>query len=237
MAEIPPRPSSATANEYLIQIYLLLRERRPIVGARIAERIGVSAAAVSQGLKRLEQHKLVVLDPDDGVRLSQLGTEQAEHTIRRHYLLERLLVDELGFDWVDVDEEADNLEHSLSPRLEEHLYERLGRPTTCPHGNPFPGSADERRLLDAPRLSEVGPGDRTVIIRITEEAEENDELMRRLDQDRLVPGTKIIVSSISEVEIIFRKDGSDREIALPISYARNVRIETEGTESMRVAAS
>ena len=74
--------SSATANEYLIQIYLMLRERRPVVGARIAERIGVSAAAVSQALKRLEQRKLLVLDPDDGVRLTPRGTRQAERTIR-----------------------------------------------------------------------------------------------------------------------------------------------------------
>ena len=227
MATQARRPSSATANEYLIQTYLLLRERRPVVGARIAERIGVSAAAVSQGLKRLEQHKLVVLDPDDGVRLTQRGTEQAEHTIRRHYLLERLLVDELGFDWVDVDEEADKLEHSLSPRLEEHLYERLGRPTTCPHGNPFPGSPDERRLLDARRLTVVRAGEQTAILRITEEAEENEELMRRLDHDHLVPGTRITVLSVSDVEVVFRKEEAEAEIALPSAYARYVRVETE----------
>ena len=204
----------------------MLRERRPVVGARIAERIGVSAAAVSQGLKRLEQRKLVVQDPDDGVRLTQRGTVQAEHTIRRHYLLERLLVDVLDFDWVDVDEEADKLEHSLSLRLEEHLFERLGRPTTCPHGNPFPGSPDERRLLDAPRLTGVHAGERTEILRITEEAEENEELMRRLDQDHLVPGTRITVSSITDAEVVFRKDGSRQEITLPSGYARYVRVDT-----------
>ena len=75
--------SSATANEYLSQIYLLLRERRRIVGARIAERMGVSAAAVSQGLKRLEQNGLVILDPDDGVILTTGGKEQAEAAGRR----------------------------------------------------------------------------------------------------------------------------------------------------------
>ncbi|MCY4376911.1 MAG: metal-dependent transcriptional regulator [Spirochaetaceae bacterium] len=220
------RSSSATANEYLIQTYLMLRERRPVVGARIAERIGVSAAAVSQALKRLEQRKLLVLDPDDGVQLTRRGARQAERTIRRHYLLERLLVDELGFDWVDVDEEADKLEHSLSPRLEEHLFERLGRPTTCPHGNPFPGSPDERRLLDAPRLTTVHAGERTSILRITEEAEENEELMRRLDQDQLVPGTPITVSSISEAEVVFRKDATGQEVALPTGYARYVRVDS-----------
>ena len=220
------RESSATANEYLTQIYLLLREGRRIVGARIAERMGVSAAAVSQGLKRLEQNELVILDPDDGVVLTPGGKEQAERTIRRHYLLERLLVDELGFDWVDVDEEADKLEHSLSPRLEEHLFERLGCPTTCPHGNPFPGSANERRLLDAPRLSGVRAGENAIIVRITEEAEENDELMRRLDQDRLVPGTKISVKKVSDVEIIFNRADSGLEISLPIAYARYIRIDS-----------
>lgn len=226
MAQRVHRPSSATANEYLIQIYLLVRERRPVVGARIAERVGVSAAAVSQALKRLEQHQLVVLDPEDGVRLTQRGTVQAEHTVRRHYLLERLLVDVLGYDWVDVDEEADKLEHSLSPRLEEHLYERLGRPTTCPHGNPFPGSPDERRLLDAPRLTGARAGERTEILRITEEAEENADLMRRLDQHRLKPGTRITVSSVSDAEVVFRKEGAGNEITLPAGYARYVRVET-----------
>jgi DtxR family Mn-dependent transcriptional regulator len=226
MADQARRPSSATENEYLIQLYLMLRERRPVVGARIAERIGVSAAAVSQGLKRLEQRKLVVQDPDDGVRLTQRGTVQAEHTIRRHYLLERLLVDVLGFDWVDVDEEADKLEHSLSLRLEEHLFERLGRPTTCPHGNPFPGSPDERRLLDAPRLTGAHAGERTEILRITEEAEENEELMRRLDQDHLVPGTRITVSSVSDAEVVFRKDSTGQEVTLPSGYARYVRVDT-----------
>lgn len=226
MADQARRPSSATENEYLIQLYLMLRERRPVVGARIAERIGVSAAAVSQAMKRLEQRKLVVQDPDDGVRLTQRGMVQAEQTIRRHYLLERLLVDVLGFDWVDVDEEADQLEHSLSPRLEEHLFEQLGRPTTCPHGNPFPGSPDERRLLDAPRLTGAHAGERTEILRITEEAEENEELMRRLDQDHLVPGTRITVSSISDAEVVFRKDATGQEITLPTGYARYVRVDT-----------
>ena len=159
-----------------------------MIGARIAERMGVSPPAVTQAMKRLAQHGLAVLDPDDGLRLSLRGRKQAERTIRRHYLLERLLVDELGFDWVDVDEEADRLEHSLSSRLEAHLFERLGRPTTCPHGNPFPGSRDERRLLDARRLTEVEAGEETRILRITEEAEENSDLMHLLYESRLLPG-------------------------------------------------
>ena len=71
----------------------------------------------------------------------------------------------------------------------------------------------------------VSAGEKTSILRITEEAEENEELMRRLDQDKLVPGTRITVSSVSEAEVVFRKDSTGQEIALPTGYARYVRVE------------
>lgn len=207
---------------------MLLREGRPVIGARIAERVGVSPPAVTQAMRRLEQHGLAVLDPDDGLRLTPRGRDQAERTIRRHYLLERLLVDELGFDWVDVDEEADRLEHSLSPRLEEHLFERLGRPTTCPHGNPFPGSRDERRLLDARRLSEVEEGAVTTILRITEEAEENSDLMRLLHTNRLLPGTSVKLTQVTDEELVLERSGTAAGagmVTISQDLARFVRVD------------
>ena len=228
IAEVTQPSSSATENEYLIQLYMLLREGRPVIGARIAERMGVSPPAVTQAMKRLAQHGLAVLDPDDGLRLTPRGRDQAEHIIRRHYLLERLLVDELGFDWVNVDEEADRLEHSLSPRLEAHLFERLGRPTTCPHGNPFPGSSDERRLLDARRLSEVAEGDVTTILRITEEAEENTDLMGLLYAHRLLPGTTVKLTQVTDEELVLERSGKDPDaevVTISQELARFVRVD------------
>ncbi len=207
---------------------MLLREGRPVIGARIAERMGVSPPAVTQAMKRLAQHGLAVLDPDDGVRLTPRGRDQAERTIRRHYLLERLLVDELGFDWVEVDEEADRLEHSLSPRLEAHLFERLGRPTTCPHGNPFPGSRDERRLLDARRLSEVEEGAVITILRITEEAEENSDLMRLLYTNRLLPGTSVKLTQATDEELVLERSGTAggaEMVTISQDLARFVRVD------------
>ena len=207
---------------------MLLREGRPVIGARIAERMGVSPPAVTQAMRRLAQHGLAVLDPDDGLRLTPRGRDQAERTIRRHYLLERLLVDELGFDWVDVDEEADRLEHSLSPRLEAHLFERLGRPTTCPHGNPFPGSRDERRLLDARRLSEVEEGAVTTILRITEEAEENSDLMRLLHSNRLLPGTAVKLAQVTDEELVLERPGEPDDtgmVTISQDLARFVRVD------------
>ena len=225
MTDRPAPSSSSTESEYLVQLYLLLREGRPVIGARIAERLDVSPAAVSQALRRLEQHTLVRLDPDDGVSLTAEGRARAERTIRRHYLLERLLVDELGFDWVDVDEEADRLEHSLSPRLEQHLFERLGRPTTCPHGNPFPGSRDEQRLLNAPRLSDSVVGAHLTVVRITEDAEEDDDLMRNLDRLDLKPGATVEVVELSADDIGLRIDGRPESASLPLGFARFVRVE------------
>ena len=137
-------------------------------------------------------------------------------------------MDELGFDWVNVDEEADRLEHSLSPRLEAHLFERLGRPTTCPHGNPFPGSSDERRLLDARRLSEVAEGEFTTILRITEEAEENTDLMGLLYAHRLLPGTTVKLTQVTDEELVLERSGKDSDaevVAISQDLARFVRVD------------
>ena len=220
--------SSDTESDYLVQIYLLLREGRKVVGARIAERLKVSDSAVTQALKRLKRKNLLNLEDYDGLRLTQLGRQQAERIVRRHYLLERLLVDELGYDWVDVDQEADNLEHSLSPRLEEHLLKRLGNPTTCPHGNPFPGSPEEQRLLFARRLTEAQEGENTAILRITEEAEENDSLMRLLFKFQVKPGTKINIKKITDNSLLVLNLDTGADIELVYKDAHSICVEDVG---------
>lgn len=178
-------------GEYLIQVYLLVREGKPVIGARLAQRMGVSPPAVVQALRRMARDGLVTVGGEAGVQMTEQGRQRAEATLRRHYLIERLLVDELGFGWAEADEEAGRLEHSLSPQLEQHLFERLGRPTTCPHGNPFPGSPDEQRLIAAPSLAEAQEGERVRVLRITEDAEEDLELMHYLWAHGVVPGATL----------------------------------------------
>ena len=124
-----------------------------------------------------------------------------------------------------MDEEADRLEHSLSSRLEAHLFERLGRPTTCPHGNPFPGSRDERRLLDARRLSEVEEGQETRILRITEEAEENSDLMHLLHENRLLPGVAIKLTNVNDHELTLEREDAQDSVVISQDLARYVRVE------------
>ena len=123
------------------------------------------------------------------------------------------------------DKEADRLEHSLSPRLEAHLFERLGRPTTCPHGNPFPGSRDERRLLDARRLSEAEQGEVTTILRITEEAEENSDLMRLLHTNQLMPGTVVKLALVTDDDLILERSDDAEAVTISQDLARFVRVD------------
>jgi DtxR family Mn-dependent transcriptional regulator len=193
------RPGRNTvAEEYLVRIYVLLRESQPIVGARLAERLNVSPPAITQALRRMTRDGLVVQDRGNDVRLTDAGRDIAEAILRRHYLLERLLVDELGYNWAEVDEEADRLAHALSLQLEKHLFEWLGRPATCPHGNPFPGSPDEQKLIHARTLASVQAGETVTVLRVTEEGEEHMDLMYLLLEHQLLPGAVAQVVSVDE---------------------------------------
>ena len=105
---------SSVQGEYLIRIYTTIREGSRIVGSRLANRLGVSASAVTQAFQRMERQGLAVIDQESGIQLTTQGRSIAESIIRRHYLIiERLLVDTLGFNWADADDEAERLEHTL----------------------------------------------------------------------------------------------------------------------------
>ncbi len=218
------------AVEYLIQIYFLIRDKAQVVGARIAERLGVSPPAVTQALRRLARLKLVYNDSDNGIGLTEEGRKLAERAIRRHYLLERMLVDELGVSWNSVDEEAERLQNALSSELEEHLFNRLGKPSTCPHGNPMPGSKDEKKLLDAPTLMNVGTGETVMIVRVTEVGETTEGLLEFFAKNDLLPGTTCTIEDQDEDRLVIEAaSGSSgrpatNRIDIPVRYAKHIRI-------------
>lgn len=215
---------SSVQGEYLIRAYTSLREGSKVVGSRLAERLGVSASAVTQAFQRMEKQGLSVIDQDWGIQLTPEGRAIAESIIRRHYLIERLLVDKLGFDWADADDEAERLEHSLSPKLEDYLYESLGQPTTCPHGNPFPGSPDEERLLGARKLTETRGGEEVTILRITEEGEDDGELLRFAFEGGLLPGSSAVVTDIDLRAGQLMLTTGERVVTLPVRWAQCIRI-------------
>ena len=162
--------------------------------ARIVERLGVSAPAVSETVKRLEREGFLTMDEDRVLHLTLSGRAYATTVLRRHRLAELLLVDVLKVPWAEVHEEACRLEHAISDNIERHLVALLGDPGTCPHGNPIPGSANH--VVD-PRpiqpLSTVPPGTACVLRRIDEHLQTQLEHMRMLEREHLLPGQAVTV--------------------------------------------
>ena len=145
---------SEVVSRYLEAIYYMWSEKESLRSARLADWLGVSRPTVTVGLRRMARDGLVRMNGRKEIELTAKGMRTAESIVRRHRIMERWLTDGLGLDWVTADAEAARLEHAVSDVVEQRLYEVLGRPTTCPHGNPIPGRASrvsprwrsERRL-------------------------------------------------------------------------------------------
>src|SRR5438105_4489297 len=132
---------SPAAQEYLETVYNITVEGDRVVNARLAEKFRVSAASVTEMLRRLERDGYVALEPATGGTLTDRGIAAAEAELRRHRLAERFLFQVLRMDWIAAHVEAHALQHGLTPAIEAQMVAVLGNPTTCPHGNPIPGSA------------------------------------------------------------------------------------------------
>jgi DtxR family transcriptional regulator, Mn-dependent transcriptional regulator len=181
-------------EEYLETIHGLQEEGMPVIQARIAERMGRSAPSVSEMLDRLV---------DDGyverrgraVGLTDQGNALAAKVVRKHRLAERLLVDIIGLPWHKVHLEAGVWEHVISDEVEERLVAILGNPTTCPHGNPIPGSRPTVASNAEQTLAEVDPGTTVRLERIAEEVEVDMGSLVYLNEHGFVPGATAVVSS------------------------------------------
>jgi DtxR family transcriptional regulator, Mn-dependent transcriptional regulator len=159
---------SANVEEYLEWIYRLSKEQEEVTTTDLARSLKVSPASVTGMLKRLAERGLIHHEKYHGITLSGEGREIALATIRRHGLLERLLVDVLGFPWHLADEEAGRLEHHITPDVEERLVKFLGNPQTCPHGQPINWIEPESNV----RLGTLRAGDVAQVSRIGDEAAE-----------------------------------------------------------------
>jgi len=182
-----------TTEEYLETILALEEEGVRPLRARIVERLGVSAPAVSETVNRLIRGGYAELRADDNsIELTPKGRGLATTVVRRHRLAERLLVDVIGLEWEKVHREADRWEHAISSDVEEKLVELLGDPLTCPHGNPIPGTKRKAEKVPLVRLQEARPG-RITVTRISEKLEMDDESLRLVAAARLIPGASATV--------------------------------------------
>ena len=175
-------------EEYLETILEIEEEGIIPIRARLVERLGLSAAAVSEQVNRLVDQGYAQLMDDRSLRLTGPGRELAVSIVRRHRLAERLLVDVIGLEWQKAHKEADRWEHAISAEVEEKLVELLGDPATCPHGNPIPGSGRRQEHLDAQALSAAAIGPVTVA-RVSEKLELDDAALAFVAEAALIPGS------------------------------------------------
>ena len=153
-------------EEYCETIFELEEDGVDVIQARIVERLQVSRPAVSEMVKKLSDARLIKLD-GSSITLSKKGLTLANQVVRRHRLAERFLTDILGLNWAEAHHEAGKWEHVVSPRVEAAFLRLLEDPTTCPHGNPIPGS-DYEVPEGTSALASISVGNKFIIERIPE---------------------------------------------------------------------
>lgn len=205
-------------EEYLEAIHELGEEGMVIIQARLAERLGHSAPAVSEMIRRLKDDGYVSVR-GRSLSLTDKGRGVAESVVRKHRLAERLLTDIIGLPWEKAHAEAGRWEHVISDEVEERLVEILGHPTTCPHGNPIPGSGGVPPTTIV--LAETHQGDHVRLERVTEQIEIDQDLLTYLSSHGFVPGKEATVTARAP-DGTMTLDMGERTIALGPALAQHL---------------
>jgi DtxR family Mn-dependent transcriptional regulator len=212
---------SQSQEDYLKALYLVRREGRRVTTSELSARLAVSPASAAEMLGRLSALGLVVHDRYRGAELTPAGEEVAVEMVRHHRLLEMYLAEMLGYRWDEVHEEAERLEHFISERMEERIYDALGRPALDPHGDPIP-TVDGRVNPGRHRpLTECRPGERLIVRRVSDR--EADKL-RELARLGIGLGSvlEVLAESVFEGPITVRVGGGRRATRVPLGIARVV---------------
>ena len=222
MAENSPTP---TIEDYLMVIYVMQRDGKDVIAARLAEWMNVSPPTVSTTVKRMVRDGWLTVEANQRIVLTGQGRVAAATVLRRHMLSEHLLSRVLGVPWANVHSEAGRLEHTLSDMTTERMAAVLNDPLTCPHGNPLPGN--EQFMNDLTVLTEVAAGTKCRIERIDEEGEENSQLLIYLEQNGLLPGTRVTVQDVMPWNQTMTLRHGERDIVLGMAAASHVHVNLE----------
>ncbi|HYP48978.1 MAG TPA: metal-dependent transcriptional regulator [Thermoleophilaceae bacterium] len=213
-------------EEYLQIIYWLQEAGLPITGANIARAMQVSAPTVHEMIGRLESDGYVTRESDKSLRFTDTGHDHAAQIVRRHRLIERFLTDVFEIPWDQVHEEAERLEHWMSPVVEERMLNAIGDAKTCPHGHPIFEGAREQGVP----LADVETGARVRILRFENEAE---DLLHSLMDAGLHPGLEGTLARSEDDEVAIETAGG--EIAITRSVAETVSVTADPSPPARVA--
>ncbi len=210
--------ATVAEEEYLQVIFWLQEAGLPMTGANVARAMQVSAPTVHEMIGRLESDGYVTRASDKSLAFTENGRDHAEGIVRRHRLIERFLTDVFDIPWDQVHEEAERLEHWMSPVVEERMLKAIGESTTCPHGHPI---FSRQREQGVP-LADVEPGAEVRILRFENEAE---DLLHYLMDSGLTPGlTGELVESDDErvsIEVDGGRHTVTRSVAETVSVIAN----------------
>ena len=216
---------ATVAEEEYLQIMFWLEEAGlPITGANIARAMQLSPPTVHEMIGRLETDGYVDRADDKSLTFTDRGREEAQAITRRHRLIERFLTDVLGIPWDEVHEEAERLEHAMSPVLEERMLAAIGDAKTCPHGHPIVEGAREQGVL----LADVEPGAKVRILRFENEAE---EILHYLRDAGLAPELEGELKSSDDDEVVVAS--ADGTHAISRSVAETVSVKADPSPPSR----
>jgi len=207
---------TSVTEEYLEIIYRLQEKSGVATTSDLVKSLKVAPGTVTNTIARLEKESFVIHEPYRGVRLTEKGRRIALRTIRKHRLSERLLTDLLNVEWEKVHEAACKLEHSISDEIAKKIEKALGHPKTCPHGNPIPTECGGIIEEKSRPLSELNPGEKGVIAKITDERRELLEYLNSIEvrPDKIV---EIVEKAPLGGPIIVRIEGKNHALSREIA--------------------
>jgi DtxR family transcriptional regulator, iron-dependent repressor len=227
VSDVPAITATVAEEEYLQILFWLQEAGLPMTGANVARAMQLSAPTVHEMVGRLERDGYITRGSDRAITFTDSGAEHAEGIVRRHRLIERFLTDVLGVPWDEVHEEAERLEHAMSPVLEERMLAAIGDAKTCPHGHPI---AAGERLAGVP-LADVEVGASVRILRFENEAE---DLLRYLKSSGIEPGLEGTLVERDEEQVMLHAAGG-QELTLTMSVAETVSVIADPSPPPRTA--
>jgi DtxR family transcriptional regulator, Mn-dependent transcriptional regulator len=202
-------------QEYLEMLFWLFEAGLPMTGANLARAMQLSAPTVHEMIGRLERDGYVARNAERMIEFTPAGREHAESIVGRHRMIERFLTDTVGVPWDDVHEEAEKLEHAMTPRFEAYVRASVGDAKTCPHGHPI--RVHER--LDGVPLADCSVGAKVTILRLENEAE---DLLHYLKESGIELGLEGEVATNDGETVSVRSNGATATITTSVAETVSV---------------
>ncbi len=218
--------ATAAEEEYLETLFWLFEAELPMTGANLARAMQLSAPTVHEMLGRLERDGYIARGGGRSIEFTESGREHAEQIVSRHRMIERFLTDEVGVPWDDVHEEAEQLEHAMTPRFEAYVRASVGDAKTCPHGHPI--KVGER--IGGVPLADCAVGATVTILRLENEAE---DLLHYLKAAGIEPGRRGVVTANDGERV--QVEGDDSTSTVTFSVAETVSVLAEPSPPPRTA--